>query len=490
MKYLKYILLTGLTLSFSACEEDTFPEIKAPTLALEAPSDRGRSFITLNGYVSDFSQVKKAGFVLWETGTEGNEIEFSQLDFSENRIQSTVKNLKAGTTYSYYLYAQNGINRAITEEQDFTTPKTSAALIGRTVKNGTTFTAAIEDDGGSHITTKGFCWSTTGKASIFDHTVLVDGSNSDITTDIPELSTASSYSIRAFAQNEEGYLAYGAELSYVNPEYLLDIPAGNFKNYLLQHFDLDKDGAISNLEADKVTQIELRTTNVTSLKGIEYFTNLQSLSCTGDIKEGAWEKEGLLTELDISHNKQLTHLECGNNQLAELDISHNTALVFLHVSKNKLSQLDISKNTNLSFLNCSHNSIRSIDVHAHSELRHLYIHGTDIEAIDISQNQNLELLCIQNCKFKQLDIHNNPALTDLMCDENELTYLDLSNNSQLVSLQCSSNNLTSLDISSLPLLYYLDCLYNPLKTIWVWKEFNKANDENFKKPAEATYKEK
>lgn len=76
MKQLKYILLISLAAGLSACEKDTVPEVMAPSLTLEAPSDRGRSFITLNGYISDFSQVKEAGFVLWETGTEGNEIEY------------------------------------------------------------------------------------------------------------------------------------------------------------------------------------------------------------------------------------------------------------------------------------------------------------------------------------------------------------------------------------------------------------------------------
>ena len=290
-------------------------------------------------------------------------------DFSENRVQNTIKNLKAGTTYSYYLYAQNDINRATTEEQDFTTPKTSAALIGKTKKNGTTFTATIEDNGGSSITTQGFCWSTSGKASIFDHTVLTNDNGSDITANIPELGTASYYSIRAFAQNTEGYLAYGSELSYFNPEYQLDIPNGNFKNYLLKNFDLNKDGAISNLEAERVTQIEIRTTNIKSLKGIEYFTNLQSLNCTGNIEDGAWKEGGLLTELDVSHNKKLTTLECGNNQLTELDLSQNTELTYLNTSLNKLTRLDISRNLNLFFFNCSHNPIKSVNVNQLSELR-------------------------------------------------------------------------------------------------------------------------
>lgn len=50
---------------------------------------------------------------------------------------------------------------------------------------------------------------------------------------------------------------------------------------------------------------------LTSLKGIEFFTELTKLSCWGNH----------ITELDLSHNTKLKELACYNNDLTRLDIS-------------------------------------------------------------------------------------------------------------------------------------------------------------------------
>lgn len=212
MNKLKYITLILLLLTAFSCEKDTKPETLAPDIQLEAPSNRGRSYITLNGMVSDLSQIKEIGFVVWKTGSDKTD-KYELPGYASNQVTVSIKNLEVGTTYSYYMYVGNDINLKKTEEQDFTTPQTSAALIGSTQKTDHTFMAAIEDNGGSAITTKGFCWSQTGRPSIFDNTVLVKENSSGITASIPELASVPSYSIRAFAQNEDGYLAYGPELN-------------------------------------------------------------------------------------------------------------------------------------------------------------------------------------------------------------------------------------------------------------------------------------
>ena len=58
---------------------------------------------------------------------------------------------------------------------------------------------------------------------------------------------------------------------------------------------------------------------LTSLKGIEYFTSLKRLRCFYN----------QLTSLDISNNTALTYLYCNSNQLTTLDVSNNTALTLL-----------------------------------------------------------------------------------------------------------------------------------------------------------------
>ena len=84
---------------------------------------------------------------------------------------------------------------------------------------------------------------------------------------------------------------------------------------------------------------------LTSLKGIEYFTSLKRLRCFYN----------QLTSLDISNNTALTSLSCYSNQLTTLDVSSNTALELLDCDSNQLTSLDISNNTALTLLWCYDN---------------------------------------------------------------------------------------------------------------------------------------
>lgn len=79
---------------------------------------------------------------------------------------------------------------------------------------------------------------------------------------------------------------------------------------------------------------------LSTLKGIEHFTALESLNC----------KKNELMELDLSANSALVTLDCSDNKLTELDLSANRELTWLDCSGNSLTALDLSKNGNLSVL--------------------------------------------------------------------------------------------------------------------------------------------
>lgn len=117
----------------------------------------------------------------------------------------------------------------------------------------------------------------------------------------------------------------------------------NFRNYVKDRFDENKDGNLSKDELDKVEKIYINSHSVSSLKGIEHFKNLTYLDCN----------ENNLTSLDVSKNTKLTSLNCNENNLTSLDASKNTKLIYLECSKNNLTSLDLSKNTKLIYLDCS-----------------------------------------------------------------------------------------------------------------------------------------
>ena len=75
-----------------------------------------------------------------------------------------------------------------------------------------------------------------------------------------------------------------------------------------------KEGDTLNLKTlQKVEELDLSTLGITSIKGIEYFTNLKTLDCG----------ENLLTEVDVSRNAALGKLELCWNMLTHLDVSGN-----------------------------------------------------------------------------------------------------------------------------------------------------------------------
>ncbi len=102
-------------------------------------------------------------------------------------------------------------------------------------------------------------------------------------------------------------------------------------------YDTDGDHVLSVGEVSGVKYIEIGQKAVSSLKGIEYFSNLDTLLCY----------ENKLTSVDVSKNTKLTTLQLFSNQLTKLDVSKNTALRWLYCSTCGLSSLDVSNNTKL-----------------------------------------------------------------------------------------------------------------------------------------------
>ena len=248
-------------------------------------------------------------------------------------------------------------------------------------------------------------------------------------------------------------------------------PDENFRAYILKKIDKDGDGYLSETEIAETTSITCADRSISSLKGIEYFVNVQLIDCSGYN----------LTQLDVSKNTALEDLLCSENNLTQLDVSKNTALEYLDCSENNLTQLDVSKNTALEHLDCSENNLTQLDVSKNIYLRGLACFENNLTQLDVSKNTVLEKLACQqnnliqldvsknvwylNCyknNLTQLDVSKNVKLWDLYCSENNLTQLDISKSVELRDLSCAKNNLTQLDVSKNTELQDLDCSGNNL----------------------------
>ena len=212
-------------------------------------------------------------------------------------------------------------------------------------------------------------------------------------------------------------------------------PDENFRAYILKKIDKDGDGYLSETEIAETTSITCA--DISSLKGIEYFVNVQLIDCRGCN----------LTQLDVSENTALEVLYCSKNNLTQLDVSKNTALEDLLCSENNLTQLDVSKNTALEYLDCSENNLTQLDVSKNTELQDLDCSGNNLTQLDVSENAKLcELKCYNN-NISQLDVSNKSNLRILACERN----VQVTGYNGTIIYPDSSTSENRLDEESLPI---------------------------------------
>ncbi len=256
----------------------------------------------------------------------------------------------------------------------------------------------------------------------------------------------------AFTDSIQNQLAMAGELLSE-----FNVPDANFRAKLSSTYGITFAGSnITNpATAAAITFLDVSSSNIADLTGIEAFTGLDTLYCYNN----------QLTSLDVSANTGLTNLRCASNQLTSLDLSANTALTILHSYNNQLTSLDFSANTVLTDLQCDGNQLTSLDLSANTALTNLSCGSNQITSLDLSANTALtNLYCYFN-QLTSLNVSANAALTQLVCYGNQLPSLVLSANTALTLLHCYDNQLTSLDVSANTVLTDLQCNGNQLTSL-------------------------
>ena len=316
------------------------------------------------------------------------------------------------------------------------------------------------------------------------------------------------------------------------------IPDNRFREYVLINFDTDHNGTIDLAEADAVTEMCLNPLvinedktkpEITSLQGISYFQNLETLMLTsneikltdlsylsqnGKLKQLAIDNSELLTQLDLSvvptlerfiytgtklkslilDNPELKEAYLynddwkgeGHSGLTQLDFSARTTnLETLVISDNFITKIDLSHLVNLKKVSISCKNLSSLNLPASLKLTELAYWGKTKFPGNLADFPNLTRLSIRgvetpldlskNSKLKDLDCSYNgltrldvsvlPDLEKLVCDGNELVSLDLSRNPRLKELECSNNKLPELDVSVLSDLEKLKCKWNAITSL-------------------------
>jgi alpha-tubulin suppressor-like RCC1 family protein/Leucine-rich repeat (LRR) protein len=222
------------------------------------------------------------------------------------------------------------------------------------------------------------------------------------------------------------------------PAYTL-IPDPRFEEKLI-NLKLDTfpvDGKILTSNINKVTSLDVSSSTISDLTGIQDFVSLTNLNCS----------QNSLKALNVSKNTALNVLDCNNNQITALDVSNNIVLLNLSCYANQLTALDVRVNTALTKLDSGSNQYTSLDVSSNTALTFLGCNTSQLTTLNVRKNTALTLLDCRENKITSLDISQNTALTELYCQSNQLKDLDVSKNKDLEFINGSKNQLTSLDVS-------------------------------------------
>lgn len=139
------------------------------------------------------------------------------------------------------------------------------------------------------------------------------------------------------------------------------------------------DGSVTLSELDlialeKIESLNLSGKGLKNLSGIEVYSNLKSLNCTGnksltkiDVRkltklETLYCDRNALTELNVTGLSNLWRLTCDQNQLTSLDLTGLSSLLQLNCVKNQLTSLNLAGLTSLSLLNCYENKLTELDI--------------------------------------------------------------------------------------------------------------------------------
>ena len=197
--------------------------------------------------------------------------------------------------------------------------------------------------------------------------------------------------------------------------------------------DTNNNGEIEVSEAALINALDVSGSNISSLIGIDDFTNLRGLNCSNNqitsLTLNGPDSPGIFS-LDCSYNQLTTFdfsvvqqhwlsINCNNNQITSLDLTQMSGKLSLGCSNNPLVSLNFQNYNKLESLSCKNTMLTSLDISGNSEC----------ESLECGDNPNLVSLLIKDAVDIDADMgdmwyyfqfNNNPNLRYLCVSESRL----------------------------------------------------------------------
>ena len=229
-----------------------------------------------------------------------------------------------------------------------------------------------------------------------------------------------------------------------------NFPDETFRNYVTQHFDSNKDDALSPEEIAAAKTVNLADDNsVESVQGIELLPALTEINVSGTA----------ISSIDVTKNPELKKLNASmcyifdddynmDYLLTSIDVTQNPKLEYLDITYSKIDTLDVSRNPNLEELHAFVTNLSEVDVTKNPKLRRLDLNTTDIRKIDVTQNPELFALNLEYTQVSSLDVTQNPKLYEVyLTGDKGIKELNTTKNPDLTHLRVSGTGIHSLDLS-------------------------------------------
>ena len=266
----------------------------------------------------------------------------------------------------------------------------------------------------------------------------------------------------------------GKELTY--PAVIAD---KTLKTYIMTNFDKDRDGEISKEEAEAVTAMELQNAEMSSIDGLEYFPNLESVNFYGSrLLSADFSICPALKSLDVGNSVGLSTLVLPAT-LEHLNITSCSKLKKLDLTGcPELNELgagytgfvvapDLSKNAKLESISFGSIKFSTVDVSNNPELKKIYIGGDTFNKLDVTKNPKLESLDVSGI-ISELDVTQNPLLTSLNFANTKIASIDVSKCPLLRSISFGGTPIVEIDLSKNLMLTSADAYNaNQLKKVYL-----------------------
>lgn len=235
----------------------------------------------------------------------------------------------------------------------------------------------------------------------------------------------------------------------------INIPDANFKQYLVSNFDTNGDGEIQQSEANLATSINCSNKNISSIEGINSFSNLKTLNCSNNN----------IGSLSIINLLLLEEIRCNYNKLTSLQLHGLNKLNFLLSDNNLLNTLDFQGLTSLKVFWSYNNQLTSFNIQGLPVLESLDISKNKLTTLDLSGLTNLKYLTCFEGSLTSLTLQNLKKLETVICYDNQLTTLNVNGCTNLLELYAGNNKLNDLNLNDLINLQTLSIPYNKFSTI-------------------------